>query len=143
LLTDELATTKKIKQKSEPENLAVFACFRGFFFSWVYFDLEERMRAFKGQIKANKAMFRRGGGWKVCFACFCCCVLQCRLATLSRFGVADRALRGLILTALVAKATKIATQQKLQRTFPPISTPVEDRYTEIYLRCKIRFQNTE
>jgi len=39
--------------------LAVFACFRGFFGFWVHFDLEERLRAFKGQIKANKAMFRR------------------------------------------------------------------------------------
>jgi len=139
LLTDEFATTKK-SQKSNPENWAVFACFRGFFFSWVYFDLEERMRAFKGQIERKKAMFRLGGGWKVCFACFCCCVLQCRLATLSRFGVADRALRGLILTALVAQATKIATQQKLQRTYPsiflPVEVPVEDRYTEIYLPVK-------
>jgi len=58
-LTDEVATTKKSNKNPTPENLTVFACFRGFFGFWVHFDLEERLRAFKGQIKANKAMFRR------------------------------------------------------------------------------------
>jgi hypothetical protein len=69
------------------------------------------MRAFKGQIKANKAMFRRLRLGSL-FCLFLLLVLRCCLATLSRFGFSRPRLRGLILTALVAQAAKMTTQQK-------------------------------
>jgi hypothetical protein len=50
---------QKNQTKIKPRKFGCFCLFSGRFWFLGTFYLEERMRAFKGQIKANKAMFRR------------------------------------------------------------------------------------
>jgi len=59
LLTDELATTKKSNKNPNPENLAVFACFRGVFGFRVSLLQRKGFGACMGRKRGLKAMFRR------------------------------------------------------------------------------------